>query len=210
MSEDDSQAVRVRRRAWLSGAGVGLAAAALGCAGLLSSRSTRASSRFGIRGKPAPELEVGFWIDGDGVPSSFKLADVDGKWVYLKCFQNWCPGCHKYGFPTLKKVVDAFADDERVAVAAVQTVFEGFAINTRSAVRELQLRYQLPIPMGHDPGTADGESYPITMVNYRTGGTPWVIVIDPSRTVVYNDYHIDGDKFIELLKEHLESSASKS
>ena len=44
------------------------------------------------------------------------------------------------------------------------------------AVRELQLRYELAIPMGHDPGTPDGERFPSTMLNYRTGGTPWTIV----------------------------------
>ena len=41
------------------------------------------------------------------------------------------------------------------------------------------------------------------MLNYRTGGTPWTIVIEPGGTVAYNNYHIDGDKFIELLKKQL-------
>jgi thiol-disulfide isomerase/thioredoxin len=122
---------------------------------------------------------------------------------HLKCFQNWCPGCHKYGFPTLKKVADAFDGDDRVSVAAVQTVFEGFSENTQAAVRELQLRYQLPIPMGHDPARDEHEGLPKTMLSYRTGGTPWVIIIDPLGTVAYNDYHIDGDGFIELLREKL-------
>ncbi len=89
------------------------------------------------------------------------------------------------------------------AVVAVQTVFEGFASETREAVRELQLRYELAIPMGHDPGTPDGERFPSTMLNYRTGATPWTIVIEPGGTVAYNNYHIDGDKFIELLKKQL-------
>ena len=90
-----------------------------------------------------------------------------------------------------------------MAVAAIQTVFEGFSSNTRDAVRELQLRYELPIPMGHDAGSPDGERLPSTMLNYRTGGTPWVIIIEPGGTVGYNDYHINGDRFIELLRNEL-------
>ena len=88
-------------------------------------------------------------------------------------------------------------------MVAVQTVFEGFESNTREAVREVQLLYELPIPMGHDPGSADGERLPSTMLSYRTGGTPWIIVIEPGGTVAYNDYRIDGDRFIELLREEL-------
>lgn len=49
----------------------------------------------------------------------------------------------------------------------------------------------------------NGERLPTTMLNYRTGGTPWMIVIEPGGTVAYNDYHINGDKFIELLKKEL-------
>ena len=70
-------------------------------------------------------------------------------------------------------------------------------------MRELQLRYELPIPMGHDPGTRDGERLPATMLDYRTGGTPWTIVIEPGGTVAYNDFRIQGDRFIELLKGEL-------
>ena len=38
------------------------------------------------------------------------------------------------------------------------------------------------------------------MRRYRTGGTPWIVVIDPQGLVVYNDYHINADKFIEYLQ----------
>ena len=72
--------------------------------------------------------------------------------MFLKCFQNWCPACHSSGFPALKKFSDTFADHPAVSIAAVQTVFEGFRSNTKDAVRDLQLRYDLPVSMGHDPG----------------------------------------------------------
>jgi thiol-disulfide isomerase/thioredoxin len=202
MSAGQPKYPRNPRRKFLGKAAGGLAAvslAGLGCA----MGSTANASEFGILDHMAPELEVDYWLDRDGKPTRYTIAASRGKWIYLECFQNWCPGCHKYGFPTLKKVADAFDADDRVSVAAVQTVFEGFGSNTRAAVRELQLRYELPIPMGHDPGSVDGERLPSTMLRYRTGGTPWVIVIEPGGTVAYNNYHIDGDKFIELLKGEL-------
>lgn len=131
------------------------------------------------------------------------MSELKGRWVYLKCFQNWCPGCHEHGFPALKKVADAFVDDDRVKVLGVQTVFEGFGANTQASVRKLQKRYELPIKMGHDAGDPNGNHLPKTMRSYRTGGTPWVVIINPSGTVIYNDFHIDVDKFIPLLKTEL-------
>jgi len=202
MNAERPHAAHQPRRRFLTGAAGAAAAVSLGGLGIAVGKEV-AASEFGILDRPAPELEVDYWLDGNGEPTTYSIAASRGKWIYLECFQNWCPGCHTYGFPTLKKVADAFDGDDRVSVAAVQTVFEGFANNTRTAVRELQLRYELAIPMGHDPGSADGARLPSTMMNYRTGGTPWTIVIEPGGIVAYNDYHIDGDRFIELLGEQL-------
>lgn len=190
------------RRDFLASVAGAAATTFLGAPGFFAGRTARADN-FGILDKKAPELEVNYWLDRDGLPTSFSIGASRGKWVFLECFQNACPGCHKYGFPTLKKVADAFEGDHRVSVAAIQTVFEAFESNTLDAVRAVQLRYELPISMGHDPGSADGERLPSTMLNYRTGGTPWIIVIEPGGTVAYNDYRIDAVRFIELLKNEL-------
>lgn len=121
----------------------------------------------------------------------------------LKCFQDWCPGCHSSGFPALKKFADAFWDHPDVAIAGIQTVFEGFSTNTRDDVRKLQLQYQLPIVMGHDPGNPDGDHRPSTMKSFRTGGTPWIIVIAPDGRVVFNDFHVNVDRLIEYVGEQV-------
>ena len=55
-----------------------------------------------------------------------KLADFEGKFKVIYCFQSWCPGCHSAGLPNLKKMVNALQDNDKVAFLAVQTVFEGF------------------------------------------------------------------------------------
>lgn len=159
--------------------------------------------KYGIKGRQAPKLQMDYWIDAEGKLAEFKQRQVEGKWVFLKCFQNWCPGCHEHGFPALKKVADAFHSDKRVEVLAVQTVFEGFGINSKESVRELQLRYELPIMMGHDPGNPKGNRHPRTMREYRTGGTPWMVIVAPNGQVVYNEYHINAEKFIEYLKQQL-------
>lgn len=159
--------------------------------------------RYGIREYQAPEIRLDYWIDANGKPAEFSVQEQKGKWVFLKFFQNWCPGCHKSGFPTLKKFADEFHEHPDVAIAAVQTVFEGFSSNTQSAVRELQLRYELPIIMGHDAGTEATQNHPLTMINYRSGGTPWMVLVAPNGTVIFNDFHADPDSLISYVREQV-------
>ncbi|MFT5112920.1 MAG: thiol-disulfide isomerase/thioredoxin [Parasphingorhabdus sp.] len=161
----------------------------------------QASNHYGIVGQTAPELSLSGWIDGDGEPTSFALADHPGKWVFLKCFQSWCPGCHSHGLPAFKEIAHHFANNSGIAFAGIQTVFEGFGVNTPDKVRETQLRYELDVPMVHDAG-ADGKRSQ-TMIDYRTGGTPWMIVITPDREVVFNDFGIDVAKAIEFLETQI-------
>lgn len=160
------------------------------------------SNRYGIAGKPAPELRIDYWIDAKGKKTQFKLADHKGKWVFLKCFQSWCPGCHSHGLPALKQISDALADNPKVVFAGIQTVFEGHSTNTIDKVREIQQQYDLKLPMGHDPG--NGRSF--TMMDYKTGGTPWMILIDPSGQVVFNGFNINTEKAIEFLQEQSKDS----
>lgn len=159
--------------------------------------------KYGIQGYEAPELDVGYWIDADGEPSKFSIEDSKGNWILLKCFQNWCPGCHSSGFPFLQAFAKEFHDNPDVSIAAIQTVFEGFDTNTQDAVRELQLEYKLPIMMGHDAGDPEGLSTPDTMLKYRTGGTPWIILIDPNGMVAFNDFRVNTRKLIRFLHEQV-------
>ena len=100
--------------------------------------SLAAASNYGIRGRVAPELQVDYWIDENGDPSAFNLADHEGRWIFLKCFQSWCPGCHSHGFPALKKISDALAGNPNIAFAGIQTVFEGHYTNTIDKVRKIR------------------------------------------------------------------------
>lgn len=185
------------RRYFLSGSAALLAAAAVAPRPIAAARRRHP---YGIVGQPAPEIELDYWIDRSGQAGAFSVRENRGKWVFLKCFQDWCPGCHASGFPTLQRFAAEFADHPQVAIAGIQTVFEGYAANTREDVRKLQLRYGLPVTMGHDPGDRDLRLPPQTMQKYRTGGTPWLILIAPHGRVLFNDYRVNTDRLIEYVR----------
>ncbi len=187
--------------------GIALGGLAIG-SGILPAR-VLAAPEAGITGQRMPPLQAEFWIDGEGNKTGFSMAELENKWVFLKCFQNWCPGCHKHGFPTLKKVYDNFGNDDRVAIIGIQTVFEGHFINTGSALRELQLRYDVPIKMGHDPGDETSGNRSKNMAAYRTGGTPWLIVANPQGIVVFNNFHMNADKFVAIMHKELDKMKGK-
>lgn len=84
-----------------------------------------------------------------------------------------------------------------VGFAVVQTVFEGAEDNTVERLRETQLRYDLRIPFGHDPG--DETAPPVTMIDYHTGGTPWFVVIDPAGQIMHSHFHIDAERAMPAL-----------
>ncbi len=80
---------------------------------------------------------------------------------------------------------------------AVQTTFEGYySINTLDKAKATMARYNLSIPTGQS-GSEKTRSR--LMQAYRTGGTPWTIVIDKSCVVRYNDYFIAPQRAISII-----------
>lgn len=159
------------------------------------------SQDYGIIGLTAPELSVNQWVDADGKKStSVSLASLNGKFKVIYCFQAWCPGCHSRGLPALQKMVTALKDSDKVSFLAIQTVFEGAHANTFERMVDIQKEYDLAIPFGHDTGNATTRNISSTMYHYRTGGTPWFILIDEKDKVIFNDFHLNTEKTIEYLK----------
>jgi len=154
----------------------------------------------GIVGLPAPELNHVRWIDETGGERGpLALAELGSGFKILYFFQDWCAGCHRHGFPTLVTLADELR--EGVGFVAIQTVFEGSAINTFDRVRENQRRYGLHIPFGH--AVADSGSIlrvPAIMEAYRSGGTPWFVVIAPDGRVVYDGFLLAADGIIQALQ----------
>lgn len=156
------------------------------------------SVSYGIEGQQAPELGVDTWFNVPVGKSRVELADYAGQCIYLYCFQSWCPGCHSHGFPTMLRMMELFADEPKLSFLTVQTVFEGFGTNTLEAAREVARKYSLDIPVGHDPGPDSSGS--VLMPRYRTGGTPWTIVIDSAGKVRFNGFQADVGMLAEGIK----------
>ena len=148
----------------------------------------------------APKFEVKHWTDAHGNKTQpIELSDFEGKFKILYCFQSWCPGCHSRGLPALQKMVEALKENETIVFLAIQTVFEGYEVNTYGKMIETQKQYNLKIPFGHDAGDDDKSTSNI-MKNYRTGGTPWFIFIDNHDTIVFADFHLNENAAIKFLK----------
>ena len=146
--------------------------------------------------RTAPELRVEQWIDDVGEPMAPLTLDSLGTGLkVIYCFQHWCPGCHSAGFPTLQQLVSAL-EPHGVGFAVVQTVFEGFETNTFERLRETQKQYDLKIPFGHD---ANEGQLSTVMQDYQTQGTPWFVLINSEREVVFSDFHLDGERLIDHL-----------
>ena len=153
----------------------------------------------GIVGRKAPNWDVERWFNLPEGADKLDVRDFRGKVVYVLCFQSWCPGCHARGFPTLQKMIEKYKGQSAVAFVAVQTTFEGFSVNSAQVAETVGRRYDLKIPIGHTG--SDGKRSGL-MERYRTGGTPWVIVIDRDGVVRFNDFYLppeEGAKLIDRL-----------
>lgn len=152
---------------------------------------------LGILGREAPTWEISQWAN---LPPGVKALDVDdfeGKILYLFCFQSWCPGCHSHGFPTLQTVSKRFAGEEDVSFVTVQTTFEGFHTNNFDKAKETVADFGLDLPVGQS-GTQNERSE--LMRRYRTGGTPWTVIIDRNGVVRYNGFNISPDQATAIIK----------
>lgn len=155
----------------------------------------------GIVGATAPSWEVKQWARLPDGEESLDISSFRGKVVYLYCFQSWCPGCHRRGFPTLVEVQNHYKNDPLVTFVAVQTTFEGERINTFENAQNTTDKFRLTIPVGQSGG---GGQRSALMKSYRTGGTPWTIIIDREGVVRFNNFHIDPKEaiaFIDKLKK---------
>ncbi|MFQ5510391.1 MAG: peroxiredoxin family protein [Candidatus Krumholzibacteriia bacterium] len=160
---------------------------------------------YGILGQKAPRWGVADWYNlGEGV-ERIDVSDFEGKIVYLFGFQAWCPGCHSHGFPTLRSVAEHYADDEDVVFVAIQTVFEGYQVNTAQKAKSTADQFNLDIPVGHDAGNNGTGS--IVMKRYRAGGTPWAIIIDRNGYVQFNGFSIEPAQAVSLIDRLLKPPA---
>ena len=154
---------------------------------------------IGIAGQPAPPLRDVRWIDGDGRETGpLSLDALGGGHRILFFFQHACPGCHSHGFPTLVRLVEQLRGAQ-LGFAAIQTAFEDFEANRFERIAENQERYGLSIPFGH-AAPRPGSQLPAIMADYRTGGTPWFVGIDPAGRVLFDAFQLDARILVGALR----------
>ena len=90
-----------------------------------------------------------------------------------------------------------FRSDKNVQFLTVQTVFEGFSSNTAAKAQRQAKKYGLTHPVGHDPGPRNSGS--VTMRRYRSGGTPWIVIVDKKGVVRFNGFHIRPSGAVGLI-----------
>ena len=164
--------------------------------------------RRGIVGQPAPSWQgIESWHQLPHGKTALDVSEFRGKVVYLYFFQSWCPECHSRGFPTLAATRSAFAARNDVVFLAVQTVFEGFYTNTAAKGLKTLKKFALDIPMGHDPGPEGSGSR--LMKRYRSGGTPWTVIIDKSGVVRFDGFRLTQPQARSLVERLVTSSPGK-
>jgi len=153
----------------------------------------------GVLGRAAPSWQVESWQQLPEGVDSIDVRDYRGKVVYLFFFQSWCPGCHRHGFPTLKEVREELGEVDDVVFVAIQTVFEGQSANTaRRGLDDMESFDLEDVPFGHAPGAGEHDS-PAIMRSYRSGGTPWTVIIDKQGVVRFNGFRIEPEKALSLV-----------
>jgi thiol-disulfide isomerase/thioredoxin len=178
-------------------------AASVALALILASTASVHARKRGITGRTAPAI-AGQWLNLQPGESPPDPTNAKGKVVYLFFFQSWCPGCHSRGFPTLRDVMKRFEGDARVQFAAVQTVFEGFGANDATAAVGALVEHSVDVPVAHDPGPGGRGS--TTMRRYRSGGTPWTVIIGPDGVVRFDGFRISSSKATRLIERLLPKS----
>lgn len=160
------------------------------------------NTHLGIAGQVAPEFRIQQWLGN--VDITLKIVDIEESVIILYFFQAACPGCIKYGFPTVGHIRSSLVADGRidqVKFVLAQTAFEDFDQNTVAAAANLVKQFGLEdVPLGHDAGEP-----PVTMMDYRTGGTPWTVIIGPrpDRRVLFNGFQLDTESALELIDHAL-------
>jgi len=147
----------MRRRAWLAGGGVAVAATVCGVAWHL---------RESLVAAPTDEASAGLWQMRFQRPEggTLEMAALRGRLVLLNFWATWCPPC-------IKEMPELEAFQQRQGGAGWQVV--GLAIDNPAAVREFLARSPVRYPIGL--AGMEGADLSRRLGNER-GGLPFSVV----------------------------------
>ena len=151
-----------------------------------------------LLGQKAPSFGEIEWIQS--FKDDLDIGDLKGKVVYISTFQDVCPYCHQFGLPALQELYELYKDEKDMQFIAIQTAFEDDSENDITSAKTVIKDYNL---VGMPVGNSKTDEYdrPIFMDTYRTGGTPWVIIIDKDGIIQYSDFQIHLDLAMAMLRQ---------
>ena len=85
-----------------------------------------------IIGKPAPDIQVAAWVQGE--PANFST--LRGRVVLVEVFQVNCPGCFLHALPKVLQLHQRYGDSG-LTVIGLATAFEDFDRNTLANLERL-------------------------------------------------------------------------
>ena len=151
--------------------------------------------------RPAPEFEVGVWMNGEGVT----LSELRGKVVLIDFFQLWCPGCKRFSIPLVTQWKQTFAADiqaGRLEVISIHTVFEGHDYQNNERLTAFLAERNIDHLVGVDLHK-DGARVPETMRRFQTRGTPEIAMIDKDGVIRFQQFGgfptDEAEAFLKLL-----------
>ncbi len=154
----------------------------------------------GIVGEKAPGWQISEWFNADGG----NIDDYRGKVVVIDFFQLWCPGCNSFSIPLMNEWEQKYAREiaaGEISFISIHTVFEGHDYQTPDRLRHFIKEKGITHPVGNDIHAGDYH-VPLTMLNYRTRGTPEIAIIDQQGFVQFQDNIFepsDGENLIDQL-----------
>ncbi len=137
-------------------------------------------------GKPAPELKVEAWVNGDPSP----LSSLRGKVVLLAFWQTWCPHCREE-LPQLAELYEAYRDRGLVVVGATKNDRR----QDEATLKAFLEAHPLPFPVAR--------VNPLSSSDYAVSGIPAGVLID-KHGIIRERAHpsrITRDMIDELLAE---------
>jgi thiol-disulfide isomerase/thioredoxin len=164
-------------------------------ANLIFITSLLADSSTRLVGEIAPSFGIKQWVQGNN--KNLDMKDLKGKVIYISTFQDGCPYCHRYGLPALRDLHGVYKEDKDVQFLAIQTAFEADEEYDLQSIKDVITEYKLTMPVGNSERDEYGR--PAFMDRYKTGGTPWVIIIDKSGIVRYSNFQLHEDLAMDMI-----------
>ena len=160
------------------------------------------ATQMALIGRPAPEISVKEWINGEPVT----LIGLLGRVVLLEFWATWCKPCHEM-FPKLKQLHEKEAV-RGLEIIAITRHYLAYGGTDESKLQELQLMrttvteqgLKFPVAVAEDERLQSG---------YGANGLPTVILIDRQGVVRYAGPGADDEAFAKTLQECLDPSAQE-